>query len=60
MTERRKALVPVLVALVALLIGVGLLGALGSVETLIWLGLVAAWLVVFISWGRRRPHNGPI
>jgi hypothetical protein len=38
------SLVKGLLALVALLIAAGLLGGIGSVELLVWLGLVAAWI----------------
>ena len=43
-----------LAALVALLLIGGVLGGIGSVETLIWLGLVVAWIAVWLVSRRRR------
>lgn len=42
------SLVKGLLALVALLIAAGMLGGIGSVELLVWLGLVAAWIVWWV------------
>ena len=47
-----------LLALLALLIAAGLIGGVGSVELLVWLGLVVAWIA---WWGlsRRAPSSEP-
>jgi hypothetical protein len=43
-----------LAVLVALLLVGGMLGAVGSVETLIWLVLVVAWVVTWVVSRRKR------
>lgn len=54
MSGGRKMLLYALVPLVALLIALGLLGGLGSVELVLWLLLLAAWIVAFVVSARRR------
>jgi hypothetical protein len=43
-----------ILALVALLIIVGLLGGIGSVELLVWLALMIAWIGWWLT-SRRKP-----
>ena len=45
------SLVKGLLALLALLIAAGIIGGIGSVELLVWLGLVAVWIA---WWAVRR------
>ena len=49
-----RSLVQGLGALLALLAIAGLLGGIGSVELLLWLGLVGAWVVWWIASRRKR------
>jgi hypothetical protein len=46
-----------LLVLVALLIAAGALGGIGSVELLIWLGLVAAWIIWWMVSRRKAPSK---
>lgn len=54
MTPRRKGLLVLLV----LLIGVPLSGVavIGPVELVLWLVLLAAWVVAFVVWGGKTGH----
>ena len=53
-----SSLVKGLAALLALLIVAGLVGGIGSVELLIWLGLVAAWIAWWTA-SRRKDEAAP-
>lgn len=57
MTEARKVLLLVLVPLLALPIAVSALGQIGSVELLLWIVLLIAWVVAFTVAGRRREDS---
>jgi hypothetical protein len=51
-----RSLVTGLIVLLVLLVAAGLIGGIGSVELLIWLALVAAWIAGwFATRGRHRP-----
>lgn len=49
-----RTLLAGLLALVALLLVVGMFGAVGSIELAIWLVLVAAWVALWSSSRRAR------
>lgn len=52
------SLVKGLAVLLALLIVTGLVGGIGSVELLIWLGLVAAWIAWWMA-SRSKGEGAP-
>lgn len=44
--------------LLIVLVATLFLGNIGTVEVLIWFGLLAAWVTAFFTWARRGPHAG--
>ena len=54
MTERRRWLLLGLLPL----FGVLFLGGIGTVELVLWLALLAGWLLAFVTWGRGS-HKAP-
>lgn len=54
MTTRRKNL---LLAIPVLLVPFTGVLAMGSIEVLVWLGLVIGWIGLFITWGGRNPAD---
>jgi hypothetical protein len=50
--SRRKSLLLVLLVLLLLPLA---LGGIGTVELMVWVLLLAAWLVAFVVWARNPP-----
>ena len=55
MNSRRKSLLLVLLVLLLLPLA---LGSIGTVELIVWVLLLAAWLVAFVVWAR-NPSPAP-
>ena len=52
--NRRRIMLSLVPVLIALPIVAGLAADIGTVELLLWLALVAVWIVSYMAWARPR------